>query len=291
MKRFFLWFCVFFIIFFYNSTIATACSKEQAVGKISEIEWDKSDGRAYIVRVEATNESATVQVYKLLCEKDKIEITDDTKVIVSLARGEILTCTRYSNCEMPSNKNKIKPTLFEKFFPRLRDNRSSSRPIPIFNVVRSIRGISIENDPLLPSGIQYLPHDHKKTALLWRNGPAEVTLITTDKETKFHSGNKAYLTVELPQERSDLVISLSGISWHIQYVSTLPVPEGLYNFDPESLPDRLIRALWILKNGADEWRLFALSELENLSNSGFFAAEEFWHMALTGELAVALSGD
>ncbi|MBX3640463.1 MAG: hypothetical protein KF888_08110 [Nitrosomonas sp.] len=282
----FLWLCIFFVAFFSKVTMAAECTIAQAVGKISGIEWDESEGSAYVIRAAPTaNERIKVQAYQWLCENDRIEITDDTKVVIFLSNREQKTCTRHSSCVLPINANKI-----TKEIPLFLFNKPITRPrhIPIFSIVRSIHSVSLENDPLLPSGIQYLPSDYEKAALLWRNGPAEVTLITSEQETRLHSGNKAYLIVELPKGQSNMRISLSDINWHIQSATIPPVPEEMNEFNSASLPDRLVRALLILKKGPNEWRLFALSELENLSHTGFFAAEELWHAVLSGELAEAL---
>jgi len=284
----FLGFCIFFVALFSKVVIAAECTIDQAVGRVIGVEWDASDSNAYVIRAEPmVDRRVKVQPYLWLCGNDRIEIADGTKVIISLVNREQKTCTRDASCTLPHNVNKIESSFFGRFFHRLRFNATYTKPIPTFTATRSLRVVLLANDPLLPSGIQYLPHTYEKVVFLWRNGPAEVMLVTADKEIKLSSGNSTYLIVDLPKGQSEgIQINLPNISWHIKRASAPPVPEEMDQFDSTSLPDRLVRALWILKNGQQhEWRLFALSELENLSRAGFFAAEQLWHAALSGELA------
>lgn len=283
----FLGFCIFFVALFSKVVIAAECTIDQAVGRVIGVEWDTSGSNAYVIRAESMGDNrVTVQPYLWLCGNDRIEIADDTKVVILQANREQKTCTRDASCTLPHNVIIIEPSIFDRFFHRLRFNATYTKPIPIFTATRTPRVVPLANDPLLPSGTQYLPHTYEKVALLWRNGPAEVKLVTTDKEIKLSSGNSAYLIVDLPKEQSENIqINLPNMSWHIKRASAPPVPEEMDQFDLASFPDRLVRALWVLKNGPDEWRLFALSELEGLSRAGFFAAEQLWHAALSGELA------
>lgn len=284
----FLGFCILFVALFSKVVIAAECTIDQAVGRVIGVEWDASGSNAYVMRAESmVDNRVKVQPYLWLCGNDRIEIADGTKVIISLVNREQKTCTRDASCTLPHNVNIIKPSpFFDRIFHRLRFNATYTKPIPIVTATRSLRVILLANDPLLPSGIQYLPHTYEKVVLLWRNGPAEVMLVTADKEIKLSSGNSTYLIVDLPKEQSEgIQINLPNMGWHIKRASAPPVPEEMDQFDSTSLPDRLVRALWILKNGPDEWRLFALSELEGLSRAGFFAAEQLWHAALSGELA------
>ena len=265
---------------FSSVTVAADCTVLGIVGKISKIERDENTSGTYVIRAACPpNERIETYAYQWLYGNDRIEITDGTKVIVSLAKGEQRTCTRNTNCELPQSS--IKKTVFDIRFPLIERPR---KLIPVFNVVRSIRSASLENDPLLPSGTQYLPYGYEQVTLLWKGGPSKVNLSTSN--TDFSSENKAFITIPIPQDRPGINIYLSDprINWHIQNSATVPVPEGMEEPDPASLSDRLIRALWIMENGLDEWRLFALSELEILSHTGLFAAEEFWHATLSGDL-------
>jgi hypothetical protein len=127
-------------------------------------------------------------------------------------------------------------------------------PVQINN---SVRGSSaLKNNPLLPSGLQYLPAGYDQIALLCQSG-------------------------------ADLKNQKTG--WHVQVSARSPVPPAMSEPDPASTSARLIRAIWILKEGSVEWRLFALSELAKLSKAGFFAAEELWDVACSGELTAALA--
>lgn len=93
-------------------------------------------------------------------------------------------------------------------------------------------------------------------------------------------------TALLCQDGNDL--QDQGTDWHVQVSARSPVPPGMSEPDPTATSARLIRAIWILKEGSVGWRLFALSELAKMSEAGYFAAEELWAAACSGELDAAL---
>lgn len=295
--KFYHWHSSIFLLLF--STIVTASNCE-VVGKISDIINKNKSGSVYVLRTTCPpQERVAAFVYQWLYEGDRIEITGDTEVFVSLAKGEKRVFTQNTNGiplheqtvnDIHKNQNSL-PGKFEIAIGVWKALEKQRKSIPYFNKVRgSTQNLVVQKDPLLPSGLQYLPTDYDQIALLWKGGPATVISTTAEKVTEIRSENCSYLVMPISGNQSESIIRLKNqdIIWHIKIASTIPAPQGINESDLTSPSSQLARALWILKEGSGEWRLFALSELARLSQMGIFSAEELWKAALSGELFSAL---
>lgn len=295
--NFYHWYSGIFLLLFSTAVAGSSC---QVVGKISDIVNKGNSGSAYVLRAACEpQERVIAYVYQWLYEGDRIEITGDAEVLVSLAKGEKRVFTQNTNRislheqtinDIHKNQNSIsgKVQIAIGIWKALERQR---RSIPYFNKVRgSTQNLAITEDPLLPSGLQYLPADYDQIALLWKGGPATVISTSAEKVTEIRSESWSYLVLPISASQSENLIRLQNkdISWNIKTASTIPVPQGINESDLVSPSSQLARALWILKEGPGEWRLFALSELARLSQKGVFSAEELWKAALSGELVLAL---
>jgi len=294
---FYHWCISIFLLLFSTAVAGSSC---QVVGKISDIVNKNNGSSAYVLRAACEPQERVVAfVYQWLYEGDRIEITGDAEVLVSLAKGEKRVFTQNTNGillheqtinDIHKNQNSIsgKVQIAIGIWKALERQRKS---IPYFNKVRgSAQNLVITEDPLLPSGLQYLPADYDQIALLWKGGPATVISTSAEKVTEIRSESWSYLVLPISGNQSESLIRLQNkdISWNIKTASTIPVPQGINESDLISPSSQLARALWILKEGPGEWRLFALSELARLSQEGVFSAEELWKAALSGELVSVL---
>jgi hypothetical protein len=276
---------------FSTALSAANCTPLGAIGKISDI--FVKEGSAFVIRADCpANERVAAFIYQKLFEGDRIEITGKTKVIVNLAQNEERIFTQETN-HQPLHGKTVKDieenwkAIIASIWNSL---GNSQETIPVHNNVRRGSSVLLKNDPLLPSGIQYLPAGYDQVALLWQSGAAKVVITSAGGSIEEDSKDRAFLLIPIPTDQENIKISLQDqkIGWDVRTSAIPPVPPGMKEPDAASTSDRLIRAIWILKEGPVEWRLFALSELANLSKAGFFAAEELWNAARLGKLATAL---
>lgn len=295
--NFYHWCSGIFLLLFSTAVASSSC---QVVGKISDIVNKNNSSSVYVLRAACEPQERVIAfVYQWLYEGDRIEITGDAEVLVSLAKGEKRVFTQNTNGislheqtinDIHKNQNSIsgKVQIATGIWKALERQRKS---IPYFNKVRgSTQNLVITEDPLLPSGLQYLPADYDQIALLWKGGPATVISTSAEKVTEIRSESWSYLVLPISGNQPENLVRLQNrdISWNIKTASTIPVPQGINESDLISPSLQLARALWILKEGPGEWRLFALSELARLSQKGVFSAEELWKAALSGELVSVL---
>lgn len=298
--KFYHWYSSIFLLLFSTAVAASNC---EIVGKISDIVNKNKSGSIYVLRAACPpQERIAAFVYQWLYEGDRIEITGNAEVLVSLAKGEKRVFTQNTNGislheqtvnDIHKNQNSI-PGKIEIAIGVWKALERQRKSIPYFNKVRgSAQNLVVQEDPLLPSGLQYLPADYDQIALLWKGGPATVISTSAEKRTEIRSENWSYLVMPISGNQSENIVRLQNqdISWHIKIASTIPAPQGINESDLTSPSSQLARAAWILKEGSGEWRLFALSELARLSQRGVFPAEELWKAALSGELVSALQAE
>lgn len=272
----------------------------EVIGKINEIVNKENSNNIFINSNCLTQQRIAAYVYQWIYDGDRFEIIGDAEVHVILAKGERRVLTQHDNGkrlreqsvnDIYDRQNSVigKFTIAKDVWQRLERQRKS---IPFFNKVRgSGQNLKVRNDPLLPSGLQFLPAGYEQIALAWRGGPATVVLVDNGKITEFQSGNWAYLLMPISNTFTEGSIRLfeQEINWQIKISPEIPTPEGIQESDLSSPLSQLMRALWILEQqDLIHWKLFALSELARLSQIGIFSAEELWKAALSGELATAL---
>ncbi len=287
------------------STFANAsnCEAIFSIGKITNIIKEHPSSNVVVLRANCNpGERLNAYNYQLIYEGDRIHIPDSSQVIVSLAKGEKQTFTQDTNHLSITGKTlKAIHEDKDKWHEKIESVKiiwklfeTSRVPIPRLSTVRgSVTKLRLSEDRLLPSGTQYLPTGYDQIALLWRGGPAIVAITTTSENIEINTKHSAYLVAPISGNPSEIKVKLANhtIEWLIQLGKTPPTVPGLPEPKPESTAERLISAVWILKQGPKEWRLFALTELARLADAGYFPAEELWHAALSGELTKSISND
>jgi hypothetical protein len=147
-------------------------------------------------------------------------------------------------------------------------------------------------DPLAPSGHQLVPAGQTHLVVLWRNGPGLVTVEAQgNRSVNVDSFRNAWVDVPLAPGAAYYQISVDqpGLQWSVETAPTAPVPPWFDGAQPATVAQRLVRAVWLLKEGPQDWRLFALAELEDLAAAGDFQARQFWDGARSGELQEELA--
>lgn len=287
-----------FIILF--SSTSVAAKKCELLGKITHIE-NKSSESAFVLRTCPTTARIEAFEYQWLYEGDRIEILGEAKISASFSTGAKRSFTKYTNHHILEGSaetiNKDQSSFYEKAIAatdvwQVWEKLENLRKVtPHFNKVRgTIPNLAIKEDPLLKPGLQYLPRNYSQIAILWRGGSATVIFSSVqDKTNELNSKSKPYLVTKLSDDE-EIVISLqnSSVRWSIKRTSEIPTPLDLKPQDLTSPDYLLFRAIWILQEGLKEWQLFALSELNKLSEKGYFPAEELWQATLSGELAAVL---
>jgi hypothetical protein len=140
---------------------------------------------------------------------------------------------------------------------------------------------------LLPEGVQYLPDSQSSATFLWEKGRATLRVASGGMD-EVDSTPLSFATMQFPNGPNDIsaVGETSALHWRIQRRNAIPSPPWQSTIgDSRSPEQRLVRAVWLLRDGPQEWRLFALSELSDLSQSGSYAADQLWAAAVGGSLA------
>ena len=299
--KFYLWCSGIIAIIFSSLVIADNCLEIYSVGKINQIVKEKAGSNIWVIRANCpANERLEAFHYQLLYEGDQIQILDESRVNVSFAQGKEQLFTQQTN-NLPISGKTVKSihdnqnNWYEKFKSAKAVWKlfgTPRKPIPQTTVVRgSTPRFLLAEDNLLPSGIQYLPVDYDQVAILWRGGPAIVSLAASIGTMETNTQQVAYLVTAIPNNQSEIEIRLlrHDIGWRIQFAKNPPLPSGLTEPDQNAIAERVIRAVWILTEGPLEWRIFALTELAKLAKQGYFSAEQLWLAALSGELTGAVA--
>lgn len=146
--------------------------------------------------------------------------------------------------------------------------------------------------PLLPTGLQKVTAQTVRLAFIWRDGPALLTVGQGKAAKQVNSGQAATILVTPPPGARRFAVSMVGepsLAWTVEVVEAAPAPPWFAPDEPASEEQRLVRALWLLREGPPEWRLFALSEIAALAEAGVFTASEIWQAAQSGQLSAYLA--
>jgi hypothetical protein len=147
-------------------------------------------------------------------------------------------------------------------------------------------------DSLAPPGRQFIPAGENHIVLIWRDAPGTVTVEPEGgKPTSIDSNRDAWIDLPLESGRKRYVIAVDRprLQWSVEVTGAPPIPPWFTEGQPTDEALRLIRAVWLVKQGPVEWRLFALTELSDLAADGDFQARQFWDGARSGELQEALT--
>jgi hypothetical protein len=167
--------------------------------------------------------------------------------------------------------------------------KTPRQSIPVYATVRGGEAgdVTLAPSPLAPVGRQYVARDTDHLALLWRGGAARIHVKPDGApEAVVDSGRNAWAVVSLAGKANRTRISTERqtIEWTIERSDAVPVPEWFEGKPPASEAQRLVRAIWLLRQDDTSWRLFALTELSDLAAAGNFNAIELWTGIRSGEL-------
>jgi hypothetical protein len=146
-------------------------------------------------------------------------------------------------------------------------------------------------DPLLPAGRQLLPKGTQRVAIVWKGPAAGFDTIvngqTTDSSPSFNHSWASFPIVAPPGVPFVLKLENSKVAWQVEIADRAPLPPAMAS-EPVTDGDRLARAVWLLRDGPAEWRMFALSEIAAMAEANDFVAGELWQAAQDGNLDLAI---
>lgn len=262
-----------------------ACPLGLPVARVERI--DLTPAATAPQRVASDGSRAPLRPYDWLCPGDRIELNSAQRLVAVGAGGAELV---FAPGAMPALPPPTvvpavrSPGLVDLAAEVLDRLAGARKPIALFNQARDPGQTQppLQADLLLPAGEQRLPRGTVRAALLWRGGPA-LLIVQADglAAQTVSSGRRAYAVVDLPRDAPGLVLRTldQDLEWPITWTD-----EAV----PTDTDQRLRQALQLLRDGAPQRRLFALSELAALSMQGHFAAQQLWAAARSGELADAL---
>lgn len=168
------------------------------------------------------------------------------------------------------------------------------RAISVYAWARDPQGrptVAATPSPFAPGGRVRLPRGTWRVALIWATGPAMLDVTAKGAApSRIDSGRSAWALVPLPPGGREVVVTAGpGLRWSVEFTEDPPRPPPGEAAGPAlSEAQRLARAIWLLDEGALEWRVFAVTELADLAEKGNFVADQMWTGARSGELAPLL---
>lgn len=259
-----------------------ARSPLEATGEIVGVRR-ASTGEATIVGTDGSRERALVSRY--LFPGETVEAKGDTAILVrDSVQGRTITVTAASG-PFRARGSATKPTsgsvaFLDRFVNLLTPPR---REITVYTTGRD-PARQLRRAPMLASPIQFLPMGAKRLALVWTGGAATIRVRGVDGKVRqsdiSQTGSGAVEFDSFPMRIELISLAEAPITYEVRE-GRPPAPPWLDKY-PEGSGDRIAAALWLIREGPPQWRLFGLSELEEQSR-GNAAADRLWHAARTGE--------
>jgi hypothetical protein len=167
------------------------------------------------------------------------------------------------------------------------------RAVPVIARDEHGRPLPSRADPLVPVGRQFVPRDQALIAVIWSGPAAAAHLVRPGHpDEASHPGTGGWATFAVGNLDGPATVALSGapLAWQIDISEAIPGPPGIAAGGALTPGDRLARAIWLLRDGPPEWRLFAISEIAALAPSDFIA-NELWDAAQKGALDAAVRAE
>jgi hypothetical protein len=274
--------------------MATPAAAEilDARGKVLAIEH-ADEGHFHIVHANGHRDDVVPSM--LLFGGDRFEV-DGNAVVVVRVDGERRTFSRVtprSDLTVPPRRIQSFAAVEDRYISALRMLIADGRNEQITYLAVRSKGPVFSADPLAPSGDQFLPANEDHIVLLWRGGATRVLMEKGDAQTVIgDSGATDWVRVAIPAEADPIKLQLAASEaapeWVVHRQPGAPSASWDKAVGADGAPRRLVRAIWLLKDGPPAWRLFALTELADLSASGYFPADELWRAAQQGVLKAEL---
>jgi len=130
-------------------------------------------------------------------------------------------------------------------------------------------------DSFLPAGPQRLPEGARRLLVSW-SGPSSKVVVTQGAEAReWEASLYASAFIEAPAEGDfDIVLPGDDLGWSVSRstLSDAPRAPGAPMEGSMTMDERLANAIWLIAEGAPEWRLFALSEVADIAQIDYSAA-------------------
>ncbi len=152
-----------------------------------------------------------------------------------------------------------------------------NRPRMAIATATEVRGLdgTLGSNPFLPRVPQRLPEGARRLAILWTGSSSPVQVRQAGQAWDWAASPLTSTLIEAPAAGAfEVVLPGQALGWSVTRVAPdeFPRAPGLTGMDELTPDERLANAIWLLKDGSTEWRLFALSEVVDLAQSDYGAA-------------------
>lgn len=130
-------------------------------------------------------------------------------------------------------------------------------------------------DAFLPAGPQRLPEGARRLLVSWSGPSSPVQVTQGDDAREWAASLYASAFIEAPAEGDfDIILPGDGLGWTVSRTPLAEAPRatGVPTEGELTEEERLANAIWLIAEGAPEWRLFALSEVADLAQTDYGAA-------------------
>lgn len=127
----------------------------------------------------------------------------------------------------------------------------------------------------LPAGPQRLPAGALRLLVLWSGPSSPVRVVQGEDSQEWAASVYTSALIDAPAEGDfDIVLSDDALRWRVFRIPLVDAPRAPgAPAEGELTPDeRLANAMWLIAEGGQEWRLYALSEIADLAQSDYSAA-------------------
>lgn len=246
------------------------------------------DGRmAHVLR--RSGEKVRAEPYLQLYNGDKVIAERGVRILIrGIASKPIVVTSKEAPFLIQASSGSLSASA-RQWFLRLTDFFTAKpRALVVHNLPRDDSIPQLKKPTFLSEERQFVPIGLERLSIIWRGGAGSATFIddaggvtlnppTNFSRTTFNIPLKLSGRVHFGREYS------SEFGWQVILTDQNAIPLPPWSREqPVSNRDRAARAIWILTEGPDEWRLFAVSELELLKEADPFAGR-FWHLLGSGQ--------
>jgi hypothetical protein len=281
---------VLVFLFFGLPAFAKEPSPLEAVGNIQSIGNAAKPEDAIVLR--KSGERVLARRYLLLFPGDRVQVAEGVEVCSNIAGSRRCFNRGTNGASIEAQQIGAHSSADDEYIFGLRFLFDTQRkPIVFFMNARGKSEICTPSpNNLLPAGDQKVPPTEQAVFVLWASCPSQLFLEDAVSKSVMDASNYTFAKVPIPGAEPVRIHAKSeNVFWNVTRSNEVPTPPWLKaGPGPTSDAERLVRAIWILKEGPPTWHLFALSELADLSESNNFAASQLLIAAKSNELEAVL---
>lgn len=268
---------------------AQAQDAGSASGDIFQVTGDAS--KAYVIR--NNGQRVRAEPYLLLYDGDRVVAGKGVRILLRGIKAKPVPVTAKDGPFLVQETgNSIAMDAlrwlqrFDVFFS------SKPRALIVHNLPRDEAAPRLFRPDFLSGPRQFVPAGLTSLTIVWRGGAGSATMVDSVRG-EIHNPPTSFARSTFTGSFSTSVRVYFGkqntedSGWQLESAdpSSIPLPPWSQK-QPDSDRERALRAIWILTEGPDDWRLFATSELELLKETDHLAGR-FWHLMGSGQWPAA----